>query len=152
MSVSDLEPLQESLSNRVNQLEKKHERERERNQGDGSTQALWREADPNIRRDVVEDCLSDLEDIDDLDDLLKVVAEWRRNVNQEWEFKTTNSSVENNRNDIKKAELRNWIDELIGLVPDSEFKTCGICKSDKLPKSDRRRKTGYKWQCPDCSI
>lgn len=152
MSVPALEPLQESLSDRSNQLEEKHKLEKKRNQGDGSTPALWREADPNIRRDVVESCLNDLEEIEELDEFLKVVAEWQRNVNQEWEFKINNSRRENNRNDIKKAELRNWVDGLVDLIPESEFKTCGICGSNKMPESDRRRKTGYKWRCLDCSI
>lgn len=152
MEVPDLDPLRDGLEARVTQLEEEYEEAEERTEGDGSTAAAWRVVEPKIRRRVVESCLSDLEKFDDLNDLLKVAAEWRRNVDWEWRFKRNNSSTKNNRNDIKRAEQEIWIDEILSLVPDSEFQTCGICGSDKLPESDRRRKLGFKWECAECGI
>jgi hypothetical protein len=93
-----------------------------------------------------------LEEIEDVDDLLKVLAEWRRSVNREWDFNRNNSKWENNRSNIKKAELRDWIDELVDLIPDGELRSCGSCGSEKMPRSNRRKKIGYEWECLDCSI
>jgi molecular chaperone GrpE (heat shock protein) len=152
MMKDELDPIRESLSKRISRLDEKHDKQMERNQSDGSTAAVWREVDPKIRMGVVEDCLSDLVEVEKLEEILRVFADWRRREDKEWEFKTTNTRTENNRNDIKKAELRTWADELVEVIPEDEFRTCGICGSMKMPESDRRRKTGYKWQCPDCGI
>lgn len=150
MGVPNLTPIRDSFHERIIQLEAKHNREKERNRGDGSTPAVWRTVEPNIRKEVVESCLGDIDGIENMDELLRVLAEWRRNLDQDWAFKTNNSTVENERNSIKKAEIRGFVDDLIDLIPDSEFNSCGICGSTKMPKSDRRRKIGYRWECPDC--
>ena len=150
MSVPNLKPLQEAINGRISQLEENHEQEKERNQGDGSTAAVWREVEPKIKGDVAEGCLGDLEEVEGLDDFLKILAEWRRKENREWAFNRNNSAIENERNSIKKAEIRGWIDEFVGLIPETEFKACGLCGSTQMPKSDRRRTIGYQWECPDC--
>lgn len=152
MSEPDLTPLQEALSDRVCELEKTRHKEKKRNEGDGSTAATWKVVEPKIRKDVVENCLSDLEEVENIEEILEVLAEWRRNMSRKWSFKTTNSPTENNRNDIKRAEQEVWTDQLVILIPESEFRTCGICESDKMPKSDRRRRRGYEWECPECGI
>lgn len=150
MSLPDLEPLQESLNDRVTELETKQEQAEKQYEGDGSTAAVWRKVSPKIRRDVVEDCLRDLEVIEDIDELFGVLAEWRRDKNQEWVFNRNNGSAENERNNIKRAEIRNWISDLEELIPDSEFETCGRCSSLQMPKSDRRGNIEYRWECPEC--
>lgn len=151
MDLPDLDPLRGQLDKRVTDLDETQEKAEERNKGDASDPAMWKKVEPKIRRDVVEDCIDDLEEIEDSDDLYETVAEWRRSLNEEWRFKTTNQPTENERNSIKQGELRTWKDELVKLIPEEEFSSCGICGSDKMPKSDRRRKKGYTWECPDCS-
>lgn len=150
MSVPDFESLQESLNARIDELEDEQERQEKRHQGDGSDSAVWKKAEPKIRRDVVKDCVSDLEEVDDLQGFLRVLAEWRRRENREWAFKRNNLPKDNERNSIKRAEIRGWKDELVELIPESEFKTCGRCGVLKMPKSDRRRSHGYVWECPEC--
>lgn len=150
MNVPDLDPLRESLESRIEELDDEQKRQEQRHKGDGSTPAVWDKTEPKIRRDVVEDCLDELDDVNDRDDLLRIVAEWRRNENREWEFNRNSSRWENERNRIKKAELRTWREKLVERIPDSEFKTCGRCESLQMPKSDRRRSSGFVWECPDC--
>lgn len=150
MSPSDLGTLRESLDARIEELEEEQKRQEERHKGDGSTAAVWDKVEPKIRRDLVEDCCEDLDGVDDQDELLRILAEWRRNENQEWEFNRNRSTVENERNSIKKAEIRIWKEELVEVIPESEFKTCGRCGSPQMPKSDRRRNRGFVWDCPDC--
>jgi len=106
--------------------------------------------EPKIRRDVVEDCQEDLDDVDEQDEVLRILAEWRRNENREWEFNRNSSTVENERNNIKTAEIRIWKEELMELIPESEFKTCGLCESLQMPKATGARVEGYVWECPDC--
>lgn len=152
MSVPDLEPLRESLDERVTELEEEQERQEKRHQGDGSTPAVWDKVEPKIRRTVVKNCRSDLEEVDEADDLLRVLAEWRRSENREWEFNRNKSRTENERNNIKSAEIRMWKDSLIELIPDSQLKTCIHCESTKLPRSNRRLSREYEWECPDCQL
>ena len=150
MGIPDLGPLRESLEIRMEELERKQKQQEERHKGDGSTPAVWNKVEPKIRRDVVEDCREELDGVDDQDELLRILAEWRRNENREWEFNRNNSKVENERNSIKRAEIRHWKEELLEAIPESEFKTCGLCGSLQMPKSDRRRSQGFVWDCPDC--
>lgn len=150
MSIPDLAPLRESLDGRIEELEKEQKRQEERHKGDGSTPAVWDKVEPKIRRDVVEDCLEELDDVDDRDGLLRIVAEWRRNENREWDFNRNSSQWENERNRIRKAEIRTWREKLVDRTPDSEFKTCGRCESLQMPKSNRNRSRGFVWECPDC--
>lgn len=150
MSIPDLAPIRESLDARIEELEEEQKRQEERHEGDGSTPAVWDKVEPKIRRDVVKDCQDDLDGVDEPDEIFRILAEWRRNENREWEFNRNSSTVENERNNIKTAEIRIWKEELIELIPESEFKTCGLCESLQMPKSDRRRSRGYVWECPDC--
>jgi len=85
--------------------------------------------------------------VDGQNALLRILAEWRCNKNREREFNRNSSAVENERNNIKKAEIRIWKEELVELIPESEFKTCGLCESLQMPKSDHRRSRGFVWEC-----
>ena len=91
--------------------------------------------EPKIRRDIVEDCQKNLDSVDDQDELLRILAEWRRNENREWEFNRNSSTVENERNNIKTAEIRTRKEELIELILESEFKVCGTVSLFKCQKS-----------------
>lgn len=152
MNTPDANLLHEALTDRIAELEKLEDKREERYKGDGSDPAVWKKVEPSIKRDVVEYCQSNIEEVDNVDDLRRVLAEWRRMNSQEWEFMTNKSPTENERNSIKRAELRDWIEELVDLIPDSEFKTCNACGSKKMPESDRRLKIGYRWECPECPI
>jgi len=97
--------------------------------------------EPKIRRDIVEDCQKNLDSVDDQDELLRILAEWRRNENREWEFNRNSSTVENERNNIKTAEIRTRKEELIELILESEFKVCGtvsLFKCQNRPSSEPR--------------
>jgi len=142
MSIPDLTLIRESLDARIEELEEEQKRQEERHKGDGSTPAVWDKVEPKIRRDVVEDCQEDLDDVDEQDEVLRILAEWRRNENREWEFNRNSSTVENERNNIKTAEIRIWKEELMELIPESEFKTCGLCESLQMPKATGARVEG----------
>ena len=94
MSIPDLTSIRESLDARIEELEEEQKRQEERHEGDGSTPAVWDKVEPKIRRGVVEDCQEDLDDVDKQDGLLRILAEWRRNENREWEFNRNSSTVE----------------------------------------------------------
>jgi len=150
MSLPGLSPIREALDARIEELEEEQKRQKERYEGDGSTPAVWNKVEPRIRRDIVESCQESLDGVGEQDELFRTLAEWRRNENRKWKFNTNSSTLENERNDLKKAEIRIWKEELIELIPESEFKTCGHCKSLQMPKSDRRKSRGFVWECPNC--
>ncbi|WP_455448135.1 hypothetical protein [Natrinema thermotolerans] len=149
MTVPDLEPLRESLRSRLSELEEREEQREEEYRHDGSDQAVWKKVEPGMRHDIASDCLSDLEQIGDTDTLFKTLAEWQRKRDEKWRHKTTDTTREFNRKDIKQSEIRTWIEELASLIPESKYETCH-CGSRKEPVSDRRRKKGFVWECPDC--
>jgi hypothetical protein len=150
MSIPNLAPIRESLDARIEELEEEQKRQEEQHEGDGSTPAVWDKVEPKIRRNVVEDCQDDLDGVDEPGEVFRILAEWRRNENREWKFNRNSPTVENERNNIKMAEIRIWKEELIELIPESEFKTCALCEPLQMPKSDRRKSRGYVWECPDC--
>ncbi|NUC71726.1 hypothetical protein HTZ84_05280 [Haloterrigena sp. SYSU A558-1] len=150
MSLPNLSPLQESLEDRIDELNKIQNQAEKEHRGDGSDPAVWEKVDPKIRRGVVKNCLNELGEVDEMTDLLRILAEWRRQELDEWVFKRNNSQTKNERRRIKRHEIGGWTEELVDLIPESEFESCWRCDSNKLPKRHRGRKTGYTWECSNC--
>jgi len=151
MGLPNLEPLRESMTERIRELEEKKEEMEERYDGDGSTPVVWEKIEPKMKRKVVEDCLEDLNQVEELEDLLKVIADWRNQKNDEWKSKTNLSTNEHERRKIKRLEIEGWLDNLIGRIPEEKASSCAFCGEEELPKVDQRYGSGFRWACPNCS-
>jgi hypothetical protein len=150
MSKLEVEPLVQIMEERIDDLEEKQKQAEEKYSGDGSTQAVWKKVEPKIRRRVTENCIEEIDESDDWKNLLLSLAKWKRKKNDEWEFNQRKPGIENERKSIKRNEIKQWIEELTKLIPDSEFETCLHCKSQKMPVTDEGYNQGFRWECSDC--
>lgn len=152
MSSSSLDSFIDILDSQITELQETQKKREEKYKGDGSTPATWEKVDPKIRRDVVEACRDDLREADGTDEVLRVLAEWRWKRDEEWTFMANKSKIDNERNRIRRDEIRPKIESLAGTLEDGVFDSCIHCDSNKMPKRDRRYSRGYDWECPNCFI
>lgn len=116
----------------------------------GSWDAARERAEPELERQALRDCIDDLEKGSSIDEYLKILADWKREVDEldkrildskEWFRKTT-----------RRHKLESCIEEFEEVLPEEAFEECWRCDSLKIPVSDERHSEGYRWECPECGF
>lgn len=153
--MSELETVSQLIDDwygKANQLQAKHDHIEERQEYpyDGSWDAARERADPLIKKDAVEDCIEDLEECDSIEEALEAFADWRKESDEL--DKRILDSHEWFRKTMRRLQLEECLEEFQEAVPDDIFEECFSCGGLELPVSDKRRRTGFRWECPECAF
>lgn len=151
MSVSEVvDQIAHSFREHADGLQEEHDQIEDRQEYpyEASWDAAAERAEPMIKKDAIEDCLDEVKDCSNFDDLLEVLADWRKESDEL--DKRILDSREWFRKSTRRFQLDRCIEELEDAIPESEFEKCSSCGRLKTPVSDKRRRTGYRWDCIDC--
>lgn len=137
---------------RVDELDGKDEEIREKQDGhyQGSWEAAYERAEPEIQKKAVERCIEDIEDSTTTDELLEAMADWRQ------EADDLDKRILNRREWFRasttRQQLEQCVEDLEQALPEDEFERCGLCDVKKMPTADKRYDRGYRWDCPECDL